>query len=329
MSRSPNPEPDAEFNRRLDPEFVPIVANMPVRDYRDIPAARRVVTELLATSMRDVAIPGGVEVTDVRVSRDVGPDVPVRLYRPGDVAGAAALPCLLWIHGGGHVLGGIAQDDQTLFHIVREVGCVAASVEWRQAPEHPYPAELEDCFAGLRWLAERAGQLGIDPGRVAVGGASSGAGTAAGLALMARDRGGPSLIFQLLAYPMLDDRTSLPVGDTTVPESSRMWNHTSNRIAWSAYLGASAGTSAPVYAAPGRAGDLAGLPAAFIAVGELDLFLREDITYAERLLRAGVPTELHVYPGTVHGFDSFGPNTEVSRRFRRDRDDALRRAFAR
>ncbi len=206
--------------------------------------------------------------------------------------------------------------------LVRTVGLVAVSVDWRRAPEHPYPAEIDDCYAALRWVYTEAERLGVDADRIAVGGASSGGGTAAGLALLARDRGGPPIAFQLLVYPMLDDRTD--GASHAWLNDTNLWHPRKNALAWAAYLGGA--DPVPVYAAPARAEDLRGLPPAFVAVGDLDLFAEEDARYAARLIAAGVPTELHVYPGGVHGFDVFVPDGGLSRRLARDRDDSL--AFA-
>lgn len=315
------PHAFTDFLARLDPELTPVVTQLPIRDYSDIPGTRETIAKVLADARAAWEPPTDVERSDHLVAREGGPAVPVRVYRP---TGSDELPCLYWIHGGGHVLGSIDQDDAALSHIVTAVNCVAVSVEWRQSPEHPYPAEPDDCYAGLRWVFEHAGDLGVDRDRIAIGGASSGGGTAAAIALRARADPGIDLVFQLLVYPMLDDRSSTPSSRAiTYPT---VWNTTSNSLAWRAYLSEVDGEPPP-YAAPARATDLTGLPPAFVAVGDLDLFLDEDLGYARRLLETGVPTELHVYPGAVHGFDSFAPGAGITRRFVRDRDDALRSAL--
>jgi acetyl esterase/lipase len=253
------------------------------------------------------------------------PQVRVRLYRPADQPGQ--LPCLYWIHGGGHVLGQIEQDDLMMEHIVEAVGCAAVSVEWRRPPEHPFPAPMDDCYAGLKWAHANAAELGLDPGRIAVGGASSGGGSAAGLALLARDRGEVPVCFQLLVYPMLDDRNVTPA--SLAVTEPKVWNRQSNLIGWQSYVGDAVGTDrVSPYAAPARADSLAGLPPAYLPVGDLDLFIDEDIEYAQRLQQADVPAELHVYPGGIHGFDLLAPASRLAQRFVRDRDEALRRAFS-
>jgi acetyl esterase/lipase len=196
------------------------------------------------------------------------------------------------------------------------------SVDYRRAPEDPHPAPVEDCFAALRWLADHARELGADAGRIAVMGDSGGGGLAAAVALLARDRGGPALARQVLVYPMLDDRTTTP-DPLLVPFMT--WTYDDNLTGWGALLGSAAGDAdVPPYAAPARAKDLAGLPAAYVDVGELDIFRDEDVEYARRLGAAGVAIELHVHPGAPHGFDQMGPQFAVTRRARADRVRVLR-----
>jgi len=185
---------------------------------------------------------------------------------------------------------------------------------------------VEDCYAGLKWLFAHADELGVDPSRIAIGGASGGGGLAAGLALLARDRAEVRVAFQLLIYPMIDDRNVTPASYAIT--DPRMWHRESNRLGWKAYLGREGGgADVSPYAAAARATDLTNLPPAYIPVGALDLFVDENIEYAQRLVQAGVPTELHVYPGAFHGFDLFAPSARVSKQFKGDRDDALKRAL--
>jgi acetyl esterase/lipase len=222
------------------------------------------------------------------------------------------------VHGGGHVLGEAAQDDWLMAEVVAATGATAVAVDWRRAPEDPYPAALHDAVDALRWLAA------TDGGPLVVGGASSGGGLAAGVALWARDSGEVALDGQLLVYPMLDDRQRT-VSATAVTDP-RVWHRDLNHRAWAAYLsGLGPDDEVPPYAAPARAADLAGLPPTWLATAELDAFVDEDVDYAARLLAAGVSTELHVYPGAVHGFDLFAPDAAVSRRFARERTAAFRR----
>ncbi|WP_156690299.1 alpha/beta hydrolase [Mycobacterium sp. Marseille-P9652] len=245
----------------------------------------------------------------------LGPGAAVRLFRP---AGAAKpTPALLWIHGGGYVIGTAAQDDGLCRKFSQRLGIAVASVDYRLAPEHPYPAPLEDCYSALTWLA---GLPWVDTARVAIGGASAGGGLAAALALLARDRGEVSPAFQLLAYPMLDDRSS----GTGHNPNHRLWNARSNHFGWTAYLGG----ADPEVAVPGRRKDLSGLPPAWIGVGTHDLFHDEDLDYADRLTAAGVPCQVEVVPGAFHGFDLAVPKAHVSRAFFVAQCAVLRAALA-
>lgn len=317
---------------RLDPELVaPLEAWLKATnggiDLHDIPAARRMMDELAAAQMAKAPPIEGVSAEDTRVPGPVGgPDVFVRIYQPMDRP--ARVPALLWIHGGGYVLGSVERDDLLGKHFARVAQCVVVSVEYRLAPEHPFPAPLEDCYAALRWLSAHSAELGVDKSRIAIGGASAGGGLAAGLALLARDRAEVQVAFQLLIYPMIDDRNVAPAS-AALPDTL-VWTRENNLMGWRAYLGREpGGADVSPYAAAARATDLRGLPPAYIPVGDLDLFLDENMTYARRLIAAGVPTELHVYPGAVHGFNGFVPQAEISRRFNADRDNALKRMLHR
>jgi acetyl esterase/lipase len=243
--------------------------------------------------------------------------VGVRLFRPTGVTGQR--PALLWIHGGGYVIGHAAQDDVLCRRFARELGATVASVDYRLAPEHPYPAPLEDCYSALTWLTRLPS---VDPTRVAIGGASAGGGLAAALALFTRDRGEISLAAQLLVYPMLDDRTVERKGLDN--PGHRLWNQSSNKFGWSAYLG---GVD-PQVAVPARREDLSGLPPAWMGVGTFDLFHDEDLAYASRLEAAGVPCEVEVVQGAFHGFDGIVPKAQVSQSFFKSQCALLRQAFA-
>jgi acetyl esterase/lipase len=242
--------------------------------------------------------------------------VGTRLFRPAGVTGQA--PALLWIHGGGYVIGKAAQDDALCRRFARELGATVASVDYRLAPDHPYPASLEDCYSALTWLSRLPS---VDASRLAIGGASAGGGLAAALALLTRDRGEISLTAQLLVYPMLDDRTVYRKG--LDKPGLRLWNQSSNKFGWSAYLG-NADRSVAV---PARREDLSGLPPAWLGVGTFDLFHDEDLAYAERLRAAGVPCEVEVVPGAFHGFDGIVPKAKVSQSFFKSQCALLRRTF--
>jgi triacylglycerol lipase len=241
-----------------------------------------------------------------------GPDVVVRVHRPVGVEGP--LPAIYAIHGGGYVLGTYESDDARFESWCVRHRCIGVAVEYRLAPETPYPGPLEDCYAGLAWTTAHAAELGIDPARIGVMGTSAGGGLAAALALLVRDRGELALAFQLLACPMVDDRQ---VTVSSQLDDLAIWSRESNGFGWRSYLGPLHGTDdVPAYAAPARATDLTGLPPALISVGGADGFRDEDITYALRLSEAGVPTELHVYPGAPHGVQLFA-TSEAARRWNR------------
>lgn len=239
---------------------------------------------------------------------DGAPDVPIRIFRR--TKAVAGVPGVVWIHGGGYILGSYDLDATFLDGLVAKTGCVAVSVDYRLAPETPYPGALDDCFTGLEFLHANASELGVDRSRLAVGGFSAGAGLAAACALRARDQG-IQLIHQHLVYPMLDDRQVTPSSQW---DMLAIWSRELNAFAWQCYLGDLYGTDAvPGLAAPARAHELEGLPPAYMHVGTLDGFLHEDVEYAARLIAAGVPTELHVLPSLPHGFDVLAPDAAATR----------------
>lgn len=244
----------------------------------------------------------------------LGSGVGVRLIRPPEAT--TPTPALLWIHGGGYVIGSAQQDDRLCIGFSRRLGITVASVDYRLAPEHPYPAPLDDCYAALTWLADLPS---VDRYRMAIGGASAGGGLAAALALLARDRAELSPAFQVLTYPMLDDRSSACANHSHF----RLWDSRSNRFGWAAYLGG----ADPQVAVPARREDLSGLPPAWIGVGTHDLFHDEDLAYAERLRAAGVPCQVETVPGAFHGFDLIAPKAQVSQRFFESQCESLRAAF--
>jgi acetyl esterase/lipase len=268
----------------------------------------------------------GVRVEEHLVAGPPGaPRVRVLTYLP--TLARPPLPAYLHIHGGGYVLGSADNSDRANRELAAMLGCFIASVDYRLAPETRAPGSVEDCYAALRWLHGAAAGLGIDAARIAVGGESAGGGLAAALALLARDRAEVPICYQNLVYPMLDDRTAALVKIN--PFTGRyLWTHESNRFCWTALLGGAPGAvGVSPYAAPARAIDLRGLPPALITVGQLDLFLEEDIDYATRLMQAGVPAALHVYPGAYHGFD-LASESQVGQAMLRDRLQGLRRALA-
>jgi acetyl esterase/lipase len=212
-------------------------------------------------------------------------------------------------------LGNPEQDDFRFDRWCQRFGLVGGAVQYRLAPEHPYPAGLEDSYSGLKWLKEHGESVGVDTDSIGIGGPSAGGGMAAALALLVRDRGEFEIDYQLLIYPMIDDTRTTVTANWDVP----VWGPESNHYGWSSYLGELfESTAVPPHAAPARESNLEGLPPTFIMVGTLDAFADEDIAYAQRLNHAGVPTELHVYPGAPHGFDGFAASTAVARQARSD-----------
>jgi acetyl esterase/lipase len=225
----------------------------------------------------------------------------------------------LWIHGGGYVIGSAAQDDRRCRRFADRLGVPVAAVDYRLAPKHPYPAALEDCYEALAWLTRLPG---IDPTRVAIGGASAGGGLTAALALLARDRGELAPLLQLMVYPMVDDRSCDRPGVRN--RNYRMWNPNTNRLGWTAYLNG----ADPQVAVPSRHDDLSGLPPAWIGVGTLDPLHEENVEYARRLKDAGVACDLDIVTGAFHGFDIVAPAAGVSRAFFDRQCEALRKAFS-
>jgi acetyl esterase/lipase len=240
----------------------------------------------------------------------VNEHVKVRMHRPSGLPDPA--PALLWIHGGGTIMGTPVQDDKFCRKLSRLTGVTVAAVKHRLAPEHPYPTPLDDCYAALRWLA---GQPWVDPDRIAVGGASAGGHFAAAVAQRAHDRGDVKLAYQMLVYPMLDDRT----GANRDGPKRIMWTESDNQQAWRWYLNG----ADPVEAAPGRRKDLSGLPPAWIGVGTLDLFYRESLEYARRLREVGVPVHEEIAPGAFHAFDNIVDKAPISANFFASQRDHL------
>jgi acetyl esterase/lipase len=297
----------------VDPELEAFIPLFPPSDLTDPVTARKNLAQLAAT----VPVPDTtrMQIEDRMVPAD--PDVPVRIYRPHQAQGA-----MIWLHGGGFVMGDLDTEHPWAARAADGSGAVVISVGYRRAPEHRFPAALDDAYAALTWTAEHAAELDIDPARIALGGHSAGAGIAAAVALRARDEQGPPVCFQLLNQPELDDRqdtwSALRFTDTpwmTRDKLAATWRH---------YLDSE---PASPYAAPARAADLSRLPPAYIATAEFDPLRDEGITYAMRLLQAGVPVELHQWPGTFHGSQAI-LSAEVSQRQIAELGAALRRAVA-
>jgi acetyl esterase/lipase len=286
----------------------------------DIVQRRATVEAMLA----GIEVPDNPNVTkeDRTVPGPEGePDVSVRVYRPRNSVGS--LPGIFFIHGGGMILGNVQGEDPVATLICDQVGAIVVSVEYRLSPEHPHPAPVEDCYAGLKWMAANAAELGFDPDRLGIYGGSAGGGLAIATALLARDRGGPALKFMMPIYPMIDDTNTTASSQEIVDIG--IWDREGNIQAWEWYLG---GKPADQYAAPTRAADVSGLPPAFIDVGTVDLFRDEDIAFGQRLMQAGVPVEMHIHPGSYHAAETFAADAAMSQRIWALRIDALKRGLA-
>ena len=296
----------------IDPELLPALEMLPSFDFNAevLPAVRE--------GMGSLAAPVALPIAPVEKSID-GPDGPIDVFWYDPSPGAQNRPVLLQIHGGGMVIGSARQMPHGPSNLAASLGVPVASVEYRLAPETPFPGPQEDCYAALVWLAANSAALGIDPQRIGITGESAGGGLAAAVAQMARDRGGPKLAAQILIYPMLDHR----VGGASDPWGNRhtgefVWTRGSNQFGWESLRGDyGADDARKGWFSPSLADDLAGLPPTWIGVGNLDLFFDEDLDYARRLVDAGVPVELHAYPGAFHGFNMMG-EARVSKDFARD-----------
>jgi acetyl esterase len=306
----------------VDPELEAVVDLMPKIDLADPTRARAEFAALIASF--DFEVPGldGLDIEDRLVpGRDGDPQVLVRVYRPTERT--VPSPGVLWIHGGGFVIGDIETEHVGAAMTALGTGAVVVSVDYRLAPEHPFPAAPNDCFAALSWFAADASELGVDVDRIAVVGTSAGGGLAAAVALMARDLGGPALCFQLLCIPELDDRMETPSMQQFTETPT--WNRPLALQSWKHYLGDSGAAVSP-YAAPSRATDFRGLPPAYVSTAEFDPLRDEGILYALAMLQAGVSVELHQFPGTFHASDLI-TTAAISRRSREEVQTVLRHAL--
>ncbi|MDX6255836.1 MAG: acetyl esterase [Frankiales bacterium] len=314
------------IRRFLDPELAAMQVLMPDIDIADVAAARRIERSL---SPRMGTPPGSsdVQATDLACERKDGSLLGVRHYRPASL-GRQPLPSLLFIHGGSFVTGGLHTEDARCAEYASTVGCSVVAVDYRLAPEHPYPAGLDDCVVAARWMADQSGVLGIDPTRLGIGGLSAGGALAAGTALRLRDDNAASLAIQLLLFPVLDARadsascqafTDVPVLTTASVETM-----------WRLYLGTSwfrGCPDPPTYSSPAHVDDLTGLPPTYICAAQFDPLRDEALAYGLRLLAQGVSVDMRHYARAFHSFDSFTA-TRLARAAMRDQTDALRAAFA-
>jgi acetyl esterase/lipase len=292
----------------LDPELAQVLAGFPAGIDPGAHLRDMNVVRMMRSTIDLLGVMGGTLPTDERVVAedrsipgvDLGAEIPVRIYTPRTTESPA--PALVFFHGGAFVLGDRYTEELRCLRYAAEAGCVVVSVDYRLAPEHPFPAAVDDCYAGLEWTVSHAAELDIDPDRVGVGGSSAGGALAAAVALMARDRSGPALAVQILNYPVIDDRMDTPSMRSF--DATPLWTSGASADMWQHYLGDPDGRGeVSAYAAPGRATDLSSLPPAYVLTAELDPLRDEGIDYARRLMEAAVPTELHTVAGACHGFD--------------------------
>ncbi|MCV7410317.1 esterase [Mycobacterium florentinum] len=307
----------------FDPEIAAVLPHLPDLPGTDPLAIRAAMSEMIAA----LPVPDatGLQIENREIpGRDGDPAVPIRIYRPNQPSAPAAVYS---VHGGGFIAGDLETEHGSSVVLARELGVVVVSVDYRLAPETPFPGGLEDVYAGLVWMAAHADELGIDPQRIAIHGMSAGGGLCAALALLARDRGGPHIAFQFLSVPELDDR--LITASMTDFTDTPLWSRPRAILSWDCYLGAGrAGTDdVPVYAAPARATDLAGLPPAYVSVMHFDPLRDEGVAYALAMLAAGVSVELHLFPGTFHG-SMLIQDAAISKREEAEKITVLRRALA-
>lgn len=312
------------MKRIFDPEIEAAAKNVPSFDLSDVESTRALVEEFF----EQMAAQGFERPTDDRIEEiertipgpEGAPDVPIRIYMPRDRRHAG--PGFVNFHGGGFVLGDLETEHPRCLAMAAKGGAVSVGVDYRLAPEHPFPAAPRDCYAALKWIADNAEELKVDPDRIVIGGGSAGGNLTAAVALMARDQGGPAVAFQMLIYPAVDDRcetASMKAGTDLY-----VWTYQNTLDCWDHYIGEDRTDVSP-YAAPARAEDLSGLPPAYVMTCEQDPLRDEGILYAMRMMEAGVPVELHHYPGTVHGFDLLTPS-DVSTRALSESVEAFCRA---
>lgn len=312
------------MEEKLHPDLLKTFSVLQELNFDDLNAERKNSTKIYEELNKTLPAIVGVTTSEKFIPGPDGePEVRVKIYEPNEKI--EVLPGVIYIHGGGYIVGSADMNDRTCQELVLEIGCVIVSVDYRLAPEQPFPAPLEDCYAALKWFSENANEIGVEPNRIAVTGGSAGGGLTAALSLLARDRKGPSIAFQMPLYPMIDHRnitkSSREINDLKV------WNRKFNVQAWEMYLGSNSEGEVSPYASPTLADDLTGLPPTYTCVGELDPFCDETIEYVYKLRKAGVPTEFHLYPGCYHGFEVMDPHTTISQRAINEYNGALKRAL--
>ncbi|WP_327726815.1 alpha/beta hydrolase [Streptomyces sp. NBC_00487] len=325
MTDTSRPGPPPPFDPELVPVLTELAHTMPPAVLPEMIPALRAFMAATAPTDDELHRGGAIDFTERRVPGPEGaPEISLLICRPAGSTGPR--PAVYFTHGGGMILGDNRNLIGEMLDWVQELGVVLVSVEYRLAPEHPFPAGLEDVYAGLRWTVDHADELGVDPGRLVVSGPSAGGGLTAALTLLARDLDGPVPAGQLLVCPMLDDRNDSLSAHQMAGVGA--WDRTANDTGWTALLGERrGGPDVTAYASPARAEDLSGLPPLFIDVGSAETFRDEVVAYASRVWQAGGEAELHVWPGGFHGFDALAPDAELSKRARAARAAWLRRTL--
>jgi acetyl esterase/lipase len=308
----------------IDPEIAAALAPMAQSGFTppavgDIAGRRAMWEPIIGAASTAQPIPDDVTTSEHYATAGDSAQIKLRWYVKDN---ATPGPAVLFFHGGGYIFGHIDLFDGPVSRYVSASGVPMLSVEYRRAPERPYPTPLEDAYAALRWLDDHAAERGVDPDRIGVMGDSAGGGMAAALTILARERSGPKIARQILLMPMLDDRTREPDAEIA---ANVLWSYDDSATAWPALLGdAAGGPDVPATAAPARLQDASDLPPAYIEVGQIDVFRDEDLAYAIKLSRAGVSVEFHLHPGAPHEFDSIAFDSDVARRAIADRVRVLK-----
>ncbi len=311
------------FEERLHPEFIPYLSSLPALEF--VPEIIPDLQQLTREHFLEIGTPQDDKLSVYNRNipgRDGAPDVRVRVYEPKEKTGL--IPAVEWIHGGAFVIGLPEMNDDLCVRIAKENNCLVFSPDYRLAPQNPYPSALDDCYTTLLWLAKNAEELKVDVSRIAVAGVSAGGGLAVAVCLLARDKKGPKIKFQMPLYPMIDDRSNTQ--SSIEIQDGRVWNSANNVSCWNMYLGGKK-DEVSQYAAPARATDLSGLPPAYICIGDLEPFRDETIEYVSKLTKAGVPVEFHLNPGCFHGCELIITDAEISKRIVTEYVQALKRGL--
>lgn len=289
---------------KLNKELIKGYTELPIANLDDLESIRK------QTNSQQFKIPDNIKITNQYIPGPMyHPNLRVRVYQPKQFK--PPLPAILYIHGGGFIFGTPEMQDQLCCLYVKEINCIVFSVDYRLAPEHPFPAAIEDCYSTLLWMSKNATKLGINPTKITLLGHSAGGGLATAVSLMARDRNGPSICFLMPLYPMLDDR-NITLSSKQIKDN-KVWNGDFNKKAWSMYLKGINKNAISYYAAPARADNYNGLPPTYTFIGDLDPFRDETINFVMHLSQSGVPTEFHLYPGCFHAFERIVPDAMISK----------------